>query len=217
MRAISIVLAGAVLATVGGCSSLVGPGDDLSRRVDYLRQDIQDLTAQQKQLTKEVEALRAQVGSTPAQVPAQASAPAAAVPMEEASPKVEIQNLAADPASLYKTAFDLMEAGKYTEAERSFADFIRRFPQSDLADNAQYWIGECLYSQKNYQDAEKAFEAVPEHFPFGNKVPDAMYKQAVCQIQLGLKPQAEATIRKLTENFPDSEAAAKAKSLHPAP
>jgi|YelNatPaOPRAMG01_1025707.scaffolds.fasta_scaffold00905_5 tol-pal system protein YbgF len=215
MRAISMVLAGALLATAGACSSLVGPGDDLSRRVDYLRQDIQDLTAQQKQLVKEVEALRAQAGPAPAQ--AAAPAPAAAVPSEEASRRVEIQNLAADPASLYKTAFDLMEARKYTEAERNFADFIRRFPQSDLADNAQYWIGECLYSEKNYQEAEKAFEAVSEHFPFGNKVPDAMYKQAVCQIQLGQKLQAEATIRKLTENFPDSDAAAKAKSLHPAP
>ncbi len=56
-----------------------------------------------------------------------------------------------------------------------------KFPQSDLADNAQYWIGECFYSQKKFQEAKEGFAAVAEHFPFGNKVPDALYKEASVQ------------------------------------
>jgi tol-pal system protein YbgF len=121
----------------------------------------------------------------------------------------EAQNLASDPSALYKKGLDLMGGGQYSEAQAAFADFIVKFPQSDLADNAQYWIGECFYSQKDFKEARDAFRAVSDHFPFGNKVPDAIYKQALCERQLGQEDQAEATLKKLVEEFPSSEAAEK--------
>jgi tol-pal system protein YbgF len=189
------------LAVLSGCAAMNGGGDDLSRRVDYLRQDVENLTAQQKALTDEVVKLRDEL--KPLQT---------ATPVPDKPGTLEVQNLASDSASLYKEAFDMMQQDKFAEAEAKFADFVSKFPQSDLADNAQYWIGECLYSEKNYKDAEAAFEAVSSHFPFGNKVPDALYKQAICQRLAGDEPAAKTTLQKLIDNFPDSEAASKAKT-----
>ncbi len=223
------------LVALVGCSTLMNPGDDLSRRVDYLRQDVENLTQQQKALTNEVAQLRQQLKKSPAAgtatasvaVPARPAAPVPieAAPAEPAAPEApavkapestgerDTANMASDPASRYKKAFGLMEAGKYQAAETAFADFVSKFPQSDLADNAQYWIGECLYAQGHYEDAQAAFKAVSDHFPFGNKVPDALYKQAMCEQKLNRKDEAKKTLEKLRDYYPYSEAAAKAKKL----
>lgn len=217
------------LALLAGCSAIAGGNDELGRRVDYLSQDVEELTKQQKALAEEIGQLRQTLapasGQTtaaapvpaqaPASAPAQGAAPAPATQAEvsaEPLAPLDAQNLSPDPAAVYKEAFTLMQAGKLPEAEARFADFIAKFPQSDLADNAQYWVGECLYGEKKYDGARAAFEAVSTHFPFGNKVPDALYKQAACEKLLGREADAAATTKKLIDNFPDSDAALKAKA-----
>lgn len=229
MGRLTWLLGVAGLTLMAGCAAIAGGNDDLSRRVDYLSQDLEGLTKQQKALTEEIGQMRQKLepapGQTTAAAPVQAQTPAAAqapiaaaapAPRAEVSaeppPPLEAQNLSADPAAVYREAFTLMQGGKLPEAEARFADFIARFPQSDLADNAQYWIGECLYGEKKYDEARAAFEAVSTHFPFGNKVPDALYKQAACERLLGREAEAAATTEKLVENFPDSDAALKTKA-----
>jgi len=226
MRRIWIWACVASLAGFAGCAAVTGSNDELTRRVDYLRQDVEALTKQQQVLTAEIEKLQERLGGPPGASPeasagvggpGAAQAPPARAEVESLSvetpagaPSAEAQNLAADPSALYKKGLDLMGGGQYPEAQAAFADFIVKFPQSDLADNAQYWIGECFYSQKDFKEARDAFRAVSDHFPFGNKVPDALYKQALCERQLGQQDQAKATLKKLVEEFPSSEAAVKA-------
>lgn len=190
----------AALAGLMACTGLDPAMNDVSRRVDALRAEVNRLAEQQKGLAEEIRLLR-----TGERQPAPA---AEAGPSAEA--RVEVQNLAVDPATRYREAFSLMEARRYPEAEAAFGAFVAAYPQSDLADNAQYWIGECLYSEKKFEEARKAFRAVSDHFPFGNKVPDALYKEALCQRALGDSAEAEKTLARLREFFPDSEAAAKA-------
>jgi tol-pal system protein YbgF len=223
MSAKMTALALAGLGLLAGCGTFTGGNDELTRRVDYLRQDVENLSKQQEQLTQEIRRLSEKVeGTAPAAQTWAASgapaAPAAALPTAakaplsvETLPDREAKELPSDPATLYQRAFELMQGGKYTEAQASFADFIRRFPQSDLADNAQYWIGECFYAQKNYEEAKAAFQAVSAHFPFGNKVPDALYKESLCEHLLGDEPAAEASRKRLLDYYPDSDAAAKVK------
>lgn len=200
------------MTLLAACTAMTGDNDELTRRVDYLRQDVEALTKQQQVLTEEIQKLQGRPATTAAEMPAAAPAIAPSRTQTEAeNPAVEIQNLASDSSAIYKRGLDLMGEEKYTEAQGAFADFIRKFPQSDLADNAQYWIGECFYSQKNFKEAEAAFKSVRDHFPFGNKVPDAIYKEALCQRQLGEEDKAKATLRQLVAEYPDSEAAAKVK------
>jgi tol-pal system protein YbgF len=196
----------AILAATVACLPTVS-NDELTNRVNYLRQDVDNLTKQQEALSAQVKDLQAKLGgsvnapATPSTQPAVSAAPA-----EEGT-----QNLSAETSALYKKGFDLMTAGQYEDARAAFAGYIAKYPQSDLADNAQYWIGECYYSQKDFKAAAAAFKDVAEHFPFGNKVPDALYKEALCERQLGQEDAAKATLGKLQEQFPDSEAATKAR------
>jgi tol-pal system protein YbgF len=202
-RWMAAAAASAALVALVACLPTVS-NDELTNRVNYLRQDVDNLTKQQEALSAQVKDLQARLGGsaqTPAVQPAASPAPA-----EEGT-----QNLSAETSALYKKGFDLMTAGQYADARAAFAEFIAKYPQSDLADNAQYWIGECYYSQKDFKEAAGAFKAVSEHFPFGNKVPDALYKEALCERQLGDEDAAKGTLGKLQEQFPDSEAATKAR------
>ncbi len=191
---------GMAVAIVGlglgvACASMMEPGDDLSRKVDHLRADVEALTAQQQALAEEIRKLQG---------------PSAAAP---APPAAESEGLAGAPAALYQRAYDLLMAGKFKESQEAFAEFIRRFPQSDLADNAQYWIGESFYGQKEFRGARDAFQAVADHFPFGNKVPDALYKQALCEGELGDKAAEKKLLSAVAEQYSYSEAAGKARDL----
>lgn len=213
MRRIGSWMGLAALAGCAGCAAVTGSNDELTRRVDYLRQDVEALTKQQQALTAQIEQLQGKLGAIPEAVPlppAKAGTESLPVEAPQASPAAEAENLSSDPSSLYKKGLDLMGRNEYRQAQAAFADFIVQFPESDLADNAQYWIGECFYSEKNFKDARDAFQAVSDHFPFGNKVPDALYKQGLCERQLGQDDQAKATLKKLAEEFPGSEAAGKA-------
>lgn len=219
----TVLLALVLLASGLGCTSMLAPQDDLARKVDYLRTDVEKLAKQQEQLLAEVRALQGGVPAPP-QAPAAppASAPAPPAPsltVEELAPQpptppaLESGQLSADPAAVYQKAYDLLAAGKVPESQAAFAQFIRTYPQSDLADNAQYWIGEGFYVQKSFADAKGAFQMVLDHFPFGNKVPDALYKRALCEGELGDKAEERDTLREVVEQYPFSDASVKARDL----
>lgn len=190
-----------------GCAAMLEPPADIQRSVDYLRQDIQKLQKEQAELAKKIDAMAESRTSSPYEAPSE---------IPQAPPKLAIEdpaNLSQDPGDLYNRAMDFMKNGRTEDAERAFADFIVKFPQSDLADNAQYWIGECFYSQKKFQDAKEGFAAVAEHFPFGNKVPDAIYKEALCAGAIGRMEERISLLKQLVENYPYSEASVKAEDL----
>jgi tol-pal system protein YbgF len=125
------------------------------------------------------------------------------------------------PSDLYQTAYIDFSKGNYTLAIAGFQEFLRRFPDSDLADNAQYWIGESQFSfaraYQNQGDQEKAKQALEQAvqefrkvvltYPRGDKVPTALYKEAVALTELKQTSLAEARLRYLVENFPQSEEA----------
>lgn len=206
-RNAAIVFTFVTAASMMGCAAMLEPPADIQRSVDYLRQDIQKLEKQQAELAKKIDELNAGRGGAVAETPAE-------IPQAEHRLAIEDSgNLSQDPGEIYNRAMDFMKNGKIEEAERAFADFIVKFPQSDLADNAQYWIGECFYSQKNFQEAKDGFQAVAEHFPFGNKVPDAVYKEALCAGALGKTEERTTLLKQLVENYPYSEASAKAEDL----
>lgn len=210
MKMLCAVAATAICLCEAGCAPLLQGGDDASRKVDYLRGDIEKLAVQQAQLQEEVRKLREAMGGQPS---AASPAPAAASSRAPEVEALEVGQLSGDPAAVYRNAYDLLASGKVRESQTAFAEFIRRFPQSELADNAQYWIGEGFYSQKAWADAKQSFQGVVDHFPFGNKVPDALFKRALCEGELGDKSSEKATLRGLVEQYPFSDAATKANDL----
>lgn len=120
--------------------------------------------------------------------------------------------VAEGPETLYNQAQNLFMAGKLDEAIGKFADFILNYPRHTLADNAQYWIGEAYYSQKEYQKAVAEFRKVVDNYPSENKAPDALLKTAYSYLELNNKEKAIESLKLLVERYPSSEAAAKAKA-----
>ncbi len=111
----------------------------------------------------------------------------------------------------YQKAFRLYMADKFTESLTAFESFLAAYPQHDYAANAQYWIGESLYSLKNYEWALDAFNKVITTHPKSNKVPDAMLKGAFAQLSMGKGDKARDMLHRLVEAYPRSVAAGKAK------
>lgn len=115
-----------------------------------------------------------------------------------------------NPAVLYNQGYEMYLNGKYAQAITIFREFLQNFPNDALADNAQYWIGECYYSQKMFDRAISEFKKT-ENFPDGNKVPDAYLKIYYSYNELGKKEDANHWKKLLLDKFPNSEAAKKVK------
>jgi len=89
------------------------------------------------------------------------------------------------PDALYRSALDLLQSGKVLEAEKGFRDFIHEYSDHPLADNAQYWLGECFYARKDYHGAITEFNLVLTNYPGGDKICDAKLKIGYSYIQIG--------------------------------
>jgi tol-pal system protein YbgF len=107
----------------------------------------------------------------------------------------------------YQAAFDLMQGRKYDEAGRAFTQFLAGFPQSPLADNAQYWLAETLYVRGQFQPALAEFQKVMEQYPQSAKLPDALLKVGYCQAELGNRDAARTSLQQVMRQFPDTTAA----------
>lgn len=118
---------------------------------------------------------------------------------------------ASSPEALYNEAQNLFIAGRLPESAEQFTDFIERYPRHSLADNAQYWIGEVYYSQKDYQKAAIEFKKVVDNYPNENKAPDALLKAGFSYIEISHNEKAIDALKMVVEQYPASEAAAKAK------
>lgn len=121
--------------------------------------------------------------------------PAAAPPSEEAGED-------------YRAAVELVKAGKSDEAVTALHAFLQHYPRNDYADNAQYWLGEVYYAQKDYQHALAEFRATIETYPRGNKVPDALLKVGFCYASLGQSDKAKAVLEQVINLYPKTEPAA---------
>lgn len=115
-----------------------------------------------------------------------------------------------DPAierGAYERAFELLKQGRYDLAMAAFKAFVETYPKGQYADNAQYWLGEANYVQRNFQAALTEFGKVVDGFPSSDKRPDAMLKQGYTYQELGQNDKARATLSNVISSYPNSTAA----------
>jgi tol-pal system protein YbgF len=118
---------------------------------------------------------------------------------------------ASGPKPLYDAAYQDLSRGNTELALMGFHDLLEQYPTSELADNAQYWIGESYYSKADYKQALEEFRKVPANYPTGDKVPAALLKIGYCQQNLGHHNDARDAFQELIRRFPSSEEARLAK------
>ncbi len=117
---------------------------------------------------------------------------------------------AADPGAeshTYDTAFNLFKIGNYSAAIAGFQDFLKIYPGSPLAANAQYWIGNAYSAMKDYKSAITQQRKLLSAYPNSPKVPDGLLNIASCQWELGDKTGAKKTLQDILAKYPLSPAA----------
>jgi tol-pal system protein YbgF len=177
-----------------------GSVEQTNYRIDRM---VQQLTQAQHDI-EELRAAAARAATPPA--------PGAAVaPMPSGGEVTVAPDTTENPTVLYQTAYRDYQRGNYDLAIAGFRDFVAKFPKSDLADNAAYWIGESLYSQKKYRDSIAQFDLVVNDYPTGAKVPSALLKKGYAYIALGEKAQGIVQLQYVVHEHPKSPEATKAR------
>ena len=112
---------------------------------------------------------------------------------------------------IYRLAKQAFDQGDSDAAKQKFQELIQRFPKSERADNAQFWIGEIYYREKWYEKAILEYQKVIEKYPKGNKVPASLLKQGYAFWNLGDKSNSRLILEELVKKYPKSNEAKIAK------
>jgi tol-pal system protein YbgF len=108
----------------------------------------------------------------------------------------------------YDAAFNALKSSDYARAIAGFRNFVSTYPASPLASNAQYWLGEAHYVNREYPNALTAFQRVTTEWPDSRKAPDALVKVGFTQAALGKAAEARDTLENVQKRYPGTEAAA---------
>ncbi len=167
----------------------------LRGQIDELQHSLNRSQDQQREigsdLDRRLSALESGAGAQPA-----ASTPNSGLPIPQG-----------DDRANYQAAFDLLKDGQYPQAVSAFQHYLRTFPDSGLADNAQYWLGEAHYVTKRYKDALRDFQLVLEKYPDSRKTPDALLKIGYCNYELQNWAEARSALGQVVQRFGDTTAA----------
>ena len=148
-------------------------------------------------------------GSLPERLPNDAQTATPPLP-QSASANIIAAAPSSDSAAseaAYKEAFALLKEGRYDESITGFSAFLQQFPNSQYADNAQYWLGEAYYVMRQFEPAIAQYQTLIADYPNSQKQSHAMLKIAYSYAELGLQEQALAVLSDLKTRFPGSAAA----------
>jgi len=178
----------------------------LHGQVEVQANEIERLKTRQRELIADIdrrvqELERHRGGAAPMETAASGSAPAVAA--SAATVSQEQQD--------YDAAFGLLKQGFYDRAAKGLREFIAKYPQSNLRDNAQYWLGESYYVVRNYRQATEEFSKVVKDHPKSPKVPDALLKTGYSHYELGEWAKARTSLSQVTTLYPGTTAAKSAE------
>jgi len=187
--------------------------DNLSNDVRVVREKLDDNNVRLGSLSQEVDALRQAVQqciarpTAPAPEPADAAATPAATAGPPASPTV-----VASPTQMWDTAWADYTSGQYDLAVLGFDAYIKTFPKSDMADDAQVYICNAYLNDGKNDKAVEACDIAIRTYPKGNAIPEAYLRKGQAQLNLRDAGGARATWEALIRNFPDSAMAQMAQN-----
>ena len=123
----------------------------------------------------------------------------------------ELKGISTGMGDLYKEAYETLHRGDLEGARRKFEGFLKQYPNTELSDNTQFWIGETYYQKKDFERAILEYEKAIVKYPEGDKIPAALFKQALAFQELGDKTNARNLFKRVIEKYPHSDQAELAK------
>ncbi len=199
----------------GQMQSLNDSVDELKARLARLEKSIGDLQSSQQSLNARFDS-----GASPAPLTAPAtSVPAAAAPPARGGrsaatlPAPALDAPAAPSANdLYQTALSDYNGAKYALAGTEFNDVIKLYPESNLAGNAYFYLGEIDYKAGRYTPASKNYDKVLEQYPGNAKTPTAQLRKGEALLALKQTDAGVRELRSLIQRYPNSQEATTARS-----
>jgi tol-pal system protein YbgF len=172
--------------------------DQISGQIQALNDTMDELKVRLAKVTKQLEDMQAaqqSIQAQQAQQQAQQQAAAAAPP----------------PDILYNNALRDYNGGKDDLATQEFSDYIKFYPNTDLAGNCYFYLGEIQFRQGNYQQASQSYDQVLQNFPSGNKAASAQLKKGLALIELGKQDDGVTELRHLIQRYPHAPEALQAR------
>ena len=187
----------------------VGSNEQTSHRIDQLAQQV----AKAQRDIDDIRALIAllQQPAAPATTPTDPAAGTTPATPAGGQVTVPARQPAGDPMETYQAAYRDYQRGNYDLAIEGFRDFLTTNTVADLSDNAEYWIGESLFSQKKYREAIEQFDTVVTKYPRSDKVPGALLKKGYAYINIGERAQGIVQLQYVVHEHPRSQEAGLAR------
>jgi tol-pal system protein YbgF len=172
--------------------------DQLSGQIQALNDTMDEIKVRLAKVTKQLEDMQAAQQSLAAQ---QTTQQAAADAAKNAPP----------PDVLYNNALRDYNGDKNDLALQEFSDYVKFYPNTDLAGNCYFYLGEIQFKQGNYQPAVQSYDQVLQNFPSGNKAASAQLKKGFSLLELGKQDDGVSELRHLIQRYPHSPEALQAR------
>jgi tol-pal system protein YbgF len=172
----------------------------VSSRVESVAGHFSTLNASLDLVLERIAKLSQQLAETKAKVEVLDTPPAS--PARTGPPSAE---------ELYNAAFGDLNKGSYDLARQGFDEYLKNYPDTELSDNAQYWIAESLYIQRKFSEAIQNFDKVLANYPKGDKAPAAALKKGYSLLEIKSNDAGIRELRQLIQKYPTSDSAQLAK------
>ena len=183
--------------------------DGVAGDVRILREKLDDTNVRISSMSQEVEALRVAIPPMSVPMTQLLTDPETGLPLEAptdsfALPPGAPVSPGVSPRRMYDTAWADYTNGQWVLAVEGFEAYLKTFPRSEFADDAQFYIGQTHYADGQFREAVAAFEQVLLTYPDGDVVPEASYKRGLALDRLGETDRARQAFELVSTNYPDS-------------
>ena len=185
--------------------------DTMSTQVQGLSDNLEEIKSRLGKLNQQLVDLQNTVQSLDAKISGGNAPPTSATGAATPTGSAGSSNSSAVPAgapsadTLYSNGLRDITSGKYDLARAEFQDYLKYYGETDLASNAQFYLGEIAYSQKKYDDAVAEYEKVLNNYPKSFKLAPARLKKGMALIELGQKPGGIRELREVVKRYPGTE------------
>jgi len=185
--------------------------DTMSTQVQGLSDNLEEIKSRLGKVNQQLVDLQNSVQSIDARLAG--GSPSGAPPAAGPAAKPAADNNSHPPAdTLYSNGLSDIQTGKNDLARSEFQDYLKYYGDTELASNAQFYLGEIAYSQRQYQQAVTEYDKVLTNYPKSFKLAPARYKKGMALIELSQKNAGVKELREVVKRYPGTEEERRARA-----